>query len=245
LPDQTTLKFYNQSSGRAKDDDGKMVPKDTWDYYDSSGKRNVAIEIWKEADRDYPEAYDGKVIDTSTIKLFSPAENIIAAAKIKPAKSVHFGSGLVLGIMAFFAFMSGMPFDILLTLSVPGICLYVMFFQYNSLFWVAVFGATWLLFSALILFIWHGVASYWVVMLVLLIISVFVIKTIGSYYPDAKEKITPTIFAAVFLPGTWTYSFYMYFMYAPGPHNFNQLMVTCLLPVFLTGILFLINWALN
>jgi hypothetical protein len=244
LSDDTVLTFDSMTSGRAKDDDGKMVAKNTWDYYDFIRQRNIAIEIWKENDRDYPEAYDGKVVNASEIQLLAPEEIQGATKKIKSTKVIHYSFFIVAGMVAFFAFISGIPFDYLLAASSPVLSLCVLY-QYNNSFWNIAFGATWLIFTGLLFLLWNGIASYWAVMLVLLVISVFVMKTMGIYYLDKKEEIKPLIFTAVFLPGTWIYSFYMYFTYAPGPHNVEQLMVTCVLPIFLTGVLFFVNWALD
>lgn len=58
----TEYSLEGETQGRAVDDEGDEVNKLTWDYYDPSGKRNLAIEVWQCSDADYYEAYDGLVV---------------------------------------------------------------------------------------------------------------------------------------------------------------------------------------
>ncbi|MBF0571177.1 MAG: DUF4178 domain-containing protein [Candidatus Omnitrophica bacterium] len=244
LNDGTSFTLRNKTSGRARDDDGKMVPKLTWDYYDSSGKRNIAIEIWEESDGNYPDAYDGTVVDLSDIRILPPDDVKKVRRRIRPVNKNLSNVYVFVGIGAFIMMSSGFAIEWLIAASIP-IASIIIMFLYGSLFWQIAFSATWIIFSLVLFFIFNMAAPFWTVLTILIILSVLILKMIPYFSSDIREKVTPLIFFAVFLPGSWIYSFYMYFRFAPGPHNFIQFMETCLLPIFITGVLFGVNKLLD
>ena len=81
----TIVNFEGETSGLARDDEGLTVTKLTWDYYDDTKTRNIAIEVWKESDRDYPEAYDGAVVQASDFEILPEEVRRVVLRKGKPA----------------------------------------------------------------------------------------------------------------------------------------------------------------
>ena len=79
--------FEGESSCDAVDDEGDTVTKVTWDYYSADRRRNLAVEIWKEPDRDYPEAYDGAVVQPSEFTVLDKT------AKVKRRRIYSSGGG--------------------------------------------------------------------------------------------------------------------------------------------------------
>lgn len=61
-----------ESEGSAESDEGETVNKLTWDYYEASRKRNLAIEVWQCSDADYYEAYDGQVVRPADFNRIPP-----------------------------------------------------------------------------------------------------------------------------------------------------------------------------
>ena len=240
-PTGTRLTFCSETSVRAKDDEGLTVTKITWDYYDASGLRNIAIEIWKENDGDYPEAYDGTVVQPSEFEILSEEVRKTVVHKIKPFEAQAFW-GSVGAVILFSAILclAGLPFDCALAAAVPVISV-IFIFQRSSYFGWFIFLLTALPLGG-VLVLGHGFfTSFGRVTFLAIIISVAAPKAIAAIKPDAVEEGNPVLFAACLLPVLWIFSFFMYFKFAPGPHRAGQLFAACALPLVITALAFFIH----
>jgi hypothetical protein len=240
-----TVKFYDENfafegvtSGKAVDDEGDTVTKVTWDYYSADRSRNLAIEIWKEPDRDYPEAYDGKIVDPSSFEVLDKKADVSAWAASGGGLSALLSGkepGLsdlphALGMMLFFAFMmvsSGVPMDYMFAFCMPLFVIAVM---------VKAALPLWLYLSSVC--VWAGMAaltwytgcrlSFWLITAFCAALSLVVPRLIASRSPDAG-RYGRVAFYGVF-PALWVYSFFEYFLYAPGPRGAHHFFAACLLP---------------
>jgi len=236
----TLFNFDGETSCRAKDDEGLLVTKLTWDYYDDTRTRNVVIEVWKESDRDYPEAYEGTVVQTSEFEILPEEKRRAVLRKVKPA-----GKGLLPALWTFvfiglFLFLSGVPLDYLIAGIVPVFAIVVLV-QEASLFWSLVAGLMWIALAGMFFFMDRIQASFWGVALGALAVSILVPRIVASARPDLAEGANGPILFTNLLPPLWIYSFFIYFKCAPGPHEAFQLITACLLPVAITSIVYLIT----
>ena len=235
---QTVMNFDGETSGLAKDDEGQTVTKVTWDYYDDRRARNVAIEIWKETDRDYPEAYEGTVVQPSEFEVLSAEARRAVIQKVKPMTKEALGVFWTVGGVGLFLFISGLPFDHLLAGVIPVLAVIVLI-QASSAYWGLAAGLTWLMLGALALISNFTGVSFWGVALAALAVSVLAPRLAALSNPDFAEEGSGMIFFANLLPPLWIYSFFVYFKFAPGPHELYQLAAACILPVAVTAIAYL------
>jgi hypothetical protein len=223
--------LHDQHEANARDDHGAMVPKITWDYLDQGRQRNLAIEIWREPDKDYPEAYDGVTIDPQAVqqieaaplRRFTPQYGMLAA-------------GAILAFFGLFAFLGGLPFDMYLAGVVPFLAVSVLMTLYVPFAWLLAMAVAGVCLGGMISL---GASSFWTICLASILAAVFIppmlLRTMGR---TMRERPTFVAWGGV-LPAVWIYSFYMFFHYAPGPHEGYHLSVTCLIPLVLTGICFI------
>lgn len=235
---QTIMNFDGETSGLAKDDEGQTVTKVTWDYFDDGKARNVAIEIWKEPDGDYPEAYEGTVVQPSEFEVLSDEARRSVIHKVKPMAKEASGIFWTAGGVGLFLFIAGLPFDHLLAGIVPVLAIIVLI-QTSSAYWILAAGLTWLMLGALAILSHFIGASFWGVALAALAVSVLAPRLAALSNPDFAEEGSGMIFFANLLPPLWIYSFFTYFTFAPGPHELYQLVAACLLPVAITAVAYL------
>ena len=235
---QMVMNFDGETSGLAKDDEGQTVTKVTWDYYDDRRIKNVAIEIWKEPDRDYPEAYEGTVVQPSEFEVLSTEARRAVIHKVKPMTKEASGVFWTVGGVGLFMFISGFPFDHLLAGIIPVLAIIILV-QAASAYWGLVAGVTWLTLGALALISNVTGVSFWGVAFAALAVSVLVPRLASLLRPDFAEEGSGMIFFATLLPPLWIYSFFVYFKFAPGPHEFYQLVAACTLPVAITAVAYL------
>ena len=236
---QTIMNFDGETSGLAEDDEGQTVTKVTWDYYDDRKIKNLAIEIWKESDRDYPEAYEGTVVRASDFEVLSAEARKAVLRKVKPVGQGILSALWTLFFIGLFLFMAGVPFDYLLAGAVPVLAIFALV-QEASAFWSLVAVLMWLVLAGMLFFMDFIKASFWGVTLGAFAASILVPRIVASAKPDLAEETSGLIFFANLLPPLWIYSFFIYFRFAPGPHEFFQLAAACLLPAAITSIIYLI-----
>jgi len=231
-----------ENTGKAKDDDGRMVTKITWDYYDPSRKRNLAIEIWKESDRDYPEAYDGLVVEPSEFEVHP----YHVASRLARA---HFqwkdlsATGSTYFFLLFLFPCMGVPFDCCVAASIP-VALIVFFHARRSRFWIVISAFVWAT-IALVIMLLGSRATYWGISTLAIIAATIIPRFVVSRYPVAQEEDNPMIAVTGLLPALWVYSFWMYYKFAPGPHDFVQICTAAALPLLPALICFLSNHFLD
>ena len=218
--------FEGETSGKAKDDDGLMVKKLTWDYYDSSGKRNLAIEVWKEQDRDYPEAYDGIVIEPVNIRILQSKEaQSMRRSLMSWQKEIGWSSGIVL-----FLFMSGVPLDVGVAFAVPIVSIYMVVTRYATVRLCIASILVWLAIAVLVFFT-HFSAPYWLMAGYGIVLIMVVSRLTALTDIEGDGSNYSLISFSGLLPALWIYSFIMYFKFAPGPHSAGQFLITCILPL--------------
>lgn len=224
--------YESTSSVKAKDDDGNMVPKDTWDFYSSDHRKNLAIEIWKEEDKDYPEAYLGDVV--------SPADFVVLDKKVAvPRFGIRPDQGFFeilkssasgVGVVGLMLVINGFPCDYFIALAVPAmllLCMYIM----GSPAWLTVSCVcVWGVVGAAAVLGGFGL-SFWYLAFSCAALSV-VLPRLTTTFSQGTE-ISGHWRLAFFgvLPALWIYSFLVYIIFAPGPHAAYQFFAACLLPL--------------
>ena len=239
---KVSFDFDGENTGKAKDDDGRMVNKVTWDYYDSSRKRNLAIEIWKESDRDYPEAYDGLVVDPSEFEVH-PYHIASRLARAHFQWKDLLIAGLPGFFLLFFLSCSGIPFDCCLAASIP-VVLIVFFHARRSRFWIIISALVWAAIFAIILLL-GARATYWSITVLAIMAASVIPRLVVSRFPNAQEEDTAMIAFTGLLPALWVYSFWMYFQFAPGPHDFSQICTAAVLPLLPAALCYFVNHFLD
>ncbi|OGS11437.1 MAG: hypothetical protein A2234_04935 [Elusimicrobia bacterium RIFOXYA2_FULL_58_8] len=226
--------FEGETSVQAEDDEGDMVPKLTWDYFSADRKRNLAIEIWKEPDRDYPEAYDGIVVDPSTFTILGKKARVFAGAAFVSGDEAKAGFGAV-GIIGFIGITNGLPVDYFFSFGPAAGVLALMMLRrpprhviiFSAVVWAAVAALVW--FNGFGLSFWYltAVCSGLCLVLTRLLAALVTGREPGRYYQVA-------LFGA--FPALWVYSFLEYLVYAPGPRAFYQFAAAFILPLAATGL---------
>ncbi len=229
---QDEYAYDSMSSVTAEDDDGNMVPKVTWDFYSADRRKNLAIEIWKEEDKDYPEAYLGNVT--------SPADFEVLDKKVAlPRFGMKPGQGFFeilktsasgAGIFGLVLLINGVPFDYLLALAVPATLLFSMYVMRPP---------AWLAVSSFC--IWGAVGaaaklggfglSFWYLAFSCAALAVVLPRLMGTFFQGTEISGHWRLAFFGVLPALWVYSFLIYIIFAPGPHAAYQFFTACLLPV--------------
>ena len=239
---KVSFAFDGENSGKAKDDDGRMVNKITWDYYDPSRKRNLAIEIWKESDRDYPEAYDGLVVEPAEFEVHPyHVANRLARAHFQWKDLSKTGSGYLFLLLLLPCM--GVPFDCCVAASVP-VALILFFHARRSRLWIIISALVWAAIFAAILLLGTQ-ATYWGITALAVIAAAAIPRFFVLRLPIAQEEDNAMIAFTGLLPALWVYSFWMYFKYAPGPHDFGQICAAAVLPLLPAGICYFVNYFMD
>lgn len=245
---QEVFELDDSTSDRAVDDDGNKVERLTWDYYNKSRSKNLTIEVWKEEDADYYEAYIADLIDERYIKFLDE--------EVNPEKSTHKSISiwksikskitrknlrnlLILIPIVFFAIpfwfstVIGCPLDIIISFYVPLI----------------------MVFGFLIICEGDYLPLLKAMPMALAIIPLMIIKTPSYYYvfaffacgyvlnkifygsniniKEGKKIIAST--TATFI-SFWLASFFHYFKYAPAMHTAEEFLITLAIPIIGTVI---------
>jgi hypothetical protein len=208
----------------ADDDDGDPVKKVTWDYYTKTKSKNLAFEIWKEANADYPEAYLGDVVYPADIE---PCDTV-PLRRAESNKKGLYACLWVAGI-GLFLFIMGFPGDGCLTAMCPLLALSLLgalYFPVSFLLCAAV----WVPMAILTMF--HP--SFAAVLAAALLFAAILPLTARRRMPFNPSGDLSFLSWAGVLPVTWCYSFYLYFRFAPAPHDGKQLFTTLFLPAVIT-----------
>ncbi len=225
--------FFKESyTTQAEDDDGNRVPKETWDYFDASELNNLAIEIWKEPDADYPEAFLGAIIPSSMF-VYAGAKRVIAKKAL--------GSLWIVPVSMFFLLCSGVPGDWLLALMLPIEAL-IWTLLLSPVCLLAVLAVTGVI-CALLFTVLFNTPAVFIGPIMVGLVTAFV-RFGASMQEDIALNIPLVSGAAAFVPIV-VFSFTIYFKFSPGPHSAGQLGATILLPVMIGAITALVNWGLG
>ncbi len=243
------LTFDGETSGRAEDDEGETVTKVTWDYYTTDRRTNLAIEIWKEEDRDYPEAYDGRVVEPSAFEVLDKKVRVSprrassggdGQLEIKPGEEVK-SAFTMIGMSGFFFLIIGVPMDYYLSFG-PAVCLAILMVLLRPPLWLWFSSA--LIWAAMTALVWlkgFGV-SFWYIAAACAVLSAALPRLMAAKFPaqDSGRYYRTAIFGV--LPAVWTYSFLEYLIYAPGPRAFYQVAAAIVLPLAVAGVCGLISF---
>ena len=255
-----TVKFYEEyfafegvTSGKDTDDEGDTVTKVTWDFYSADRSRNLAIEIWKEPDRDYPEAYDGKIVDPASFEVLDKKADVSAwgasggglsglfSGKEPGVSELTQGSGMLL-FFAFIMVSSGIPMDYMFAFGVPLLVIGVMVTAKLPLWLYLCSVCVWAGMAALT---WYTgfMLSFWFITAFCAALSLVLTSLIAPRFADAG-RYGRVSFYGVF-PALWIYSFLEYFLYAPGPRGAHHFFAACLLPAAAAGFCAFLNGILE
>lgn len=241
LFDGVVYSLDGETEGKAVDDEGNNVTKLTWDYYDATRRRNLAIEVWKCPDADYFEVYDGTVT--------SPSE--FSRVQTPPRRAPRFNSEAVGHlVVAVFAMIFFLPivggamgaFDVgaeyLLALLVPGLAVgAAAAARANGVSLSAACAAGVFAGAALVNFrgLGHGYWTYaaYAVCLGAACAEVLARSVGGVTRADKAFAAGCSSLLALFIV-----SLAHYVQFAPRPHNIGMLFAACLLPALPAAALF-------
>lgn len=225
-----------QTEGRAEDDEGNTVDKLTWDYYDPGRTRNLAIEVWKEPDADYYEAYDGRVVRPSDLTPIAPR-----ASTRRKAAAVGEAAGFV--VAAAFACLFLVPLaggvlsaldvgaEYLLALLLPAGCVYMAFVTgaHQGLLISSLISSV---SAAALLLKFRGLgASYWEYALYGVLLGPAIVETAAKFFGGIRVSDKPSSAGNATLLMLFILSFAHYIKAAPRPHNSSGLFAACVLPL--------------
>ena len=239
------LSLDGKSEVRAEDDDGNTVPKFTWDYYDPERKRNIAIEIWREPDADYYEAYQGVIVRPIDFEPLPPR----ASAR----KSMGGGETIAsLAVAAAFAAFFFVPLggavltacdvgaEYLLALLLPAVFVGYSFLKgaHRSLLYSSLAGS---LAAAIFLLEVRGLGgSYWEYAVYGVLAGAAITEGASRLFGGVRssDKAFSAGNAALLL--LFIVSFAHYIKAAPRPHNGSGLLAACVLPVLPALLVYLV-----
>lgn len=226
-----------ETKGTAEDDEGDTVTKITWDYFDAGRRRNIAIEIWKEPDADYFEAYDGRVVSPSDfVRIPAP----VGAARHRDQSGNIFVFLLLTGLVTCF----GIPiFGSILNVCDAGAEYYIAFMLPAALvFRSALAGAHRGLLAvslalsaaaAALLLKFRGLgATYWEYALYGVLAGAFLTEAAARLFSDVRRCDKAPAAGNSTLLLLFIISFAHYVKFAPRPHNFSGFFAACALPAF-------------
>jgi hypothetical protein len=238
--------YDSTSSVKARDDDGNMVPKDTWDFYSADRRKNLAIEIWKEDDKDYPEAYLGDVVTPGD---FEVLDKKVATPRFGIRADQGFlgilkSSASGIGIVGLMLVINGFPCDYFIALAVPAallLCMYIM----GSPAWLTVSCVcVWGVVGAAAWLSGFGL-SFWYLAFSCAALSVVLPRLMTTFSQGTEISGHWRLAAFGVLPALWVYSFLVYIIFAPGPHAAYQFLAACLLPLAIAAAAAVLNRVLE
>lgn len=217
---------------KAVDDEGQTVPRETRDYFDASGKDNLAMEIWHEPDAYYPEAYLGRRIDPQEL-VYQARQRVFTKDVKKYISYIVFAPFVLL--------TARIPLDYILLLSFLFTAMvWAYLLSRNSCFVVGVFSA--LVGGVLIMLL--GSLSGWFTAITIVLLATAMTRVMAamaeSLAVDIAQVSSLTAFCSALLV-----SFYIYFHFAPGPHTAFQLGEAAVIPFLIAGVTYLINWGVD
>lgn len=225
-----------QTSGRAEDDDGNTVDKLTWDYYDPGRTRNLAIEVWREPDADYYEAYDGRVVRPSDFTRIAPRPGRRRHSGPGAAGPVGYAAAAAFACLFFVPLAGGIltAFNVgaeyLLALLVPAFCVYMSLATgaHQGLLLSSLAAA--LAGAVLVLKVRGLGASYWEYALYGALAGPAIVEAVSRLFGGIRASDKPGSAGNASLLLLFIVSFAHYIKAAPRPHNSSGLLAACALP---------------
>ncbi|MDP2866145.1 MAG: hypothetical protein Q8O90_07875, partial [Elusimicrobiota bacterium] len=226
-----------QTEGRAEDDEGNTVDKLTWDYYDPARTRNLAIEVWKEPDADYYEAYDGRVVRPSDFTSIPPQARRRRSSSPGEVGPAGYAAAAAFACLFFVPLAGGIltAFDVgaeyLLALLLPAFCVYmsVVTGAHQGLL---VSSLTAALAAAVLLLKFRGLgASYWEYALYGVLAGPAIVEAASKFFGGIRPSDKPSSAGNATLLLLFILSFAHYIKAAPRPHNSSGLLAACVLPL--------------
>ncbi|MBI4351231.1 MAG: DUF4178 domain-containing protein [Elusimicrobia bacterium] len=238
-----------RTEGRAEDDEGDTVDKLTWDYYDPTRSRNLAIEVWKEPDADYYEAYDGRVLRPSDVTPLPPRPGR-ARRRAVPGEAGPAGYAVAaaFGCLFFVPLAGGMltAFDIaaeyLLALLLPAFCVYMSLVTGAHRGLLLSSAAAALAGAALVLKVRGLGASYWEYAVYGLLAGPAIIEGASRLFGGIRSSDKPGSAGNATLLLLFIIGFAHYIKAAPRPHNSSGLLAACALPALPALLVYLVYY---
>lgn len=251
--DKVALKLDDETSDKAVDDDGNRVTRLTWDYYDPFWRKNVAIEVWKEDDADYYEAYAGDIILESSISLTTETSPLVARRRSgkRATKTVPLNLNLLTTLAwgipaAFFGTMlissfTGIPVDDILFIMVPaGFFTIVHRRSKSEALWVGLW--TFIMVLAIIPLM-HYRMPLGAYLAAFLAGGYFLPRFFGRFLPEPRAILQLNGGSWAAFLALWFASFVHYFKFAPAPHAWEEFVITLAIPL-IGGILYAVIYRL-
>ena len=226
-----------QTEGRAEDDEGDTVDKLTWDYYDPGRTRNLAIEVWKEPDADYYEAYDGRVVRPSDFTSIAPQARRRRSSSPGEAGPVGYAVAALFACLFFVPLAGGMltAFDVgaeyLVALLLPAFCVYMSVVTGVHRGLLAASLAAALAAAVLVLKVRGLGASYWEYALYGALAGPAIVEAASKLFGGIRSSDKPGSAGNATLLLLFILSFAHYIKAAPRPHNSSGLLAACVLPL--------------
>jgi hypothetical protein len=227
--------FDGETSGRAEDDDGNTVTKLTWDYYDVLRARNLAIEIWKEDDADYYEAYDGLVVNPSAFEILPPRPGAGSRRRLKGEDAASaviaaaFASFFIVPVLGGIVGVFDVGAEYVVAALIPAGCIFVSFAcgVPGGLLASALTAAAGV---GLLLVKVRGLGgSYWEYLVYGLLLGPLLTEAAARALPGVRASDKPGVAGNATLLILFVIGFAHYIQFAPRPHNPGGLLAECLL----------------
>ncbi len=244
--DGLELTLDGETQGTAEDDEGDTVTKLTWDYYDAGRRRNIAIEVWKEPDADYYEAYDGRVVSPSDFTHIPRPAGAGRRVRIGSGSLFHFAiAGLI--AYAFLITTVGAIMNLCNTGAeyITAVLLPVLFLVYSvikgahrGLLFASVAGGV---AAALLLIKFRGLgASYWEYAIYGMLAGAAAAEGAGKLFTDVVARDKSFAAASAALSCLFIVGFTHYVKFAPRPHCSGGLFAACVLPLLPAALIYFI-----
>lgn len=233
--------FEGDTEGKAVDDDGNNVTKLTWDYYDASRRRNVAIEVWQCPDADYYEAYDGYVVKAADFTRIPPKAR--RGLKLK-------GDELASLVIACFCCLFFLPIvggvmgaldtgaEYLVALLIPAFALFVSFLAGTHQALLAASAVSGIGAGIALVSLRGLGGSYWEYAAYGLAAGPAIAEVASRLMGGVRSSDKTFCAACASLLAMFIVSFEHYVSFAPRPHNPGVLLVACALPLLPAAVVF-------
>lgn len=232
--DETLYRLEGETQGRAEDDEGNDVNKLTWDYYDASGKRNLAIEVWQCPDADYYEAYDGLVVKPSEFaRIKAPPRRLPKLDKDMLSALVVAGFGCVFFLPLAGGLLTAMDIgaEYVVLLALPALAIGLAAAARARLELLAACCAFGLAAGIAVLKLRGPGLAYWEYAAYGLAAGPAAAELLSRFFGGIRSSDKALSGACASLLAMFAVGFSHYTGYAPRPHNLGMLFAACVLPL--------------
>lgn len=228
--------IYAETTEGVHAEDGETTRKTTWDYWDESRDRNIAVELWEDGAFDF---YNGRTIRASEALILPPRPGAFAALG-NLSDNPYALAGVAWFVVYGLLFLFGLPFDKGSTMAAAVVLFAVYLLVASRLYNLEGVGGLGLFLLlmpaaglAVLFFRFHPLTSLWGALG--LVGGPAVMAWLTRRYGRAERRLDAQVLACLtaLLPAG-TVGLYHYFNFAPGPRTVGQLLLA-LGPALLGG----------